>query len=190
MTSDSHTQNPHKSANWSGFSSRYIDVVFTPQFYTEVTEVETWIREKLPRVSSDDYGRDETSAQSLLRKHETLELELDSYRAKVSDLRNTCQALVTAENFDADKIQRRQVMISDFFCVSFEICQHPGANAGDSSVSKKTVFAVSVSIPPKETHSSSLTSTKTAANRDCHGNQTLPVDVIIMFFRTQKLHLK
>ena len=83
---------------------------FISQFYTEVTEVETWIREKLPRVSSEDFGRDETSAQSLLRKHETLELELDSYRAKVEDLRNACQDLVKAENFDAERIQRRQVM--------------------------------------------------------------------------------
>lgn len=80
------------------------------QFYTEVTEVETWIREKLPRVSSEDYGRDETSAQSLLRKHETLELELESYRAKVEDLRNACEDLVKAENFDAERIQRRQVI--------------------------------------------------------------------------------
>lgn len=71
--------------------------------------METWIREKLPRVSSDDYGRDETSAQSLLRKHETLELELDSYRAKVSDLKSACHALVTAGNFDKEKILRRQV---------------------------------------------------------------------------------
>ena len=90
---------------------------FISQFYTEVTEVETWIREKLPRVSSDDYGRDETSAQSLLRKHETLELELDSYRAKVSDLKNTCHALVTAGNFDKEKILRRQVRILKLFYV-------------------------------------------------------------------------
>ena len=72
--------------------------------------METWIREKLPRVSSEDYGRDETSAQSLLRKHETFELELDSYRAKVNDLGDTCQELVTSENFHAERIQRRQVM--------------------------------------------------------------------------------
>ena len=88
---------------------------FTSQFYTEVTEVETWIREKLPRVSSEDFGRDETSAQSLLRKHETLELELDSYRAKVEDLRNACQDLVKAENFDAVRIQRRQVIYKFVF---------------------------------------------------------------------------
>ena len=79
--------------------------------------METWIREKLPRVSSDDYGRDETSAQSLLRKHETFELELDSYRAKVNDLKNTCQALITADSFDKEKIQRRQVMIRKLFYV-------------------------------------------------------------------------
>lgn len=79
--------------------------------------METWIREKLPRVSSDDYGRDETSAQSLLRKHETLELELDSYRTKVSDLKKTCHALVTSGNFDQEKILRRQVMIPELFYV-------------------------------------------------------------------------
>lgn len=79
--------------------------------------METWIREKLPRVSSDDYGRDETSAQSLLRKHETLELELDSYRTKVSDLKNTCHALATSGNFDKEKILRRQVMIPELFYV-------------------------------------------------------------------------
>ncbi|KAK2560477.1 Spectrin beta chain [Acropora cervicornis] len=78
------------------------------QFFTEVTEVETWIREKLPRVSSEDYGRDETSAQSLLRKHETFDLEMDSYRAKIKDLRNTCQELVKAKHFDAERIQKRQ----------------------------------------------------------------------------------
>ncbi|XP_068689103.1 spectrin beta chain-like isoform X1 [Montipora foliosa] len=78
------------------------------QFYTEVTEVETWIREKLPRVSSEDYGRDETSAQSLLRKHETFDLEMDSYRTKIKDLRKTCQELVSAKHFDAERIQRRQ----------------------------------------------------------------------------------
>ena len=79
--------------------------------------METWIREKLPRVSSDDYGRDESSAQSLLRKHETFELELDSYRTKVNDLKSTCQALVTAENFDKEKIRRRQVLIHKLVCV-------------------------------------------------------------------------
>ena len=79
--------------------------------------METWIREKLPRVSSDDYGRDETSVQSLLRKHETLELELDSYKAKVSDLKNMCHALVAAENFDKEKILRRQVRIRKLFNV-------------------------------------------------------------------------
>lgn len=100
-------------------ATSYVNVTvdFLLQFYTEVTEVETWIREKLPRVSSDDYGRDETSAQSLLRKHETLELELDSYRAKVNDLKNMCHALVMAGNFDKEKIQRRQVMIRELFYV-------------------------------------------------------------------------
>ena len=87
--------------------------VFDPQFFTEVTEVETWIREKLPRVSSEDYGRDETSAQSLLRKHETFDLEMDSYWTKIKDLRNTCQELVKAKHFDAERIQKRQVRLHD-----------------------------------------------------------------------------
>ena len=93
------------------FENGLFAFVSISQFYTEVTEVETWIREKLPRVSSEDYGRDETSAQSLLRKHETFDLEMDSYRTKIKDLRKTCQELVSAKHFDAERIQKRQVML-------------------------------------------------------------------------------
>ena len=71
--------------------------------------MEAWIQEKLPQVSSQDFGRDETTAQSLLRKHDTVSLELESYESKVKDLQARSQAFVTADHFDLEKIQRRQV---------------------------------------------------------------------------------
>ena len=64
----------------------------------------------MPRVASQDYGRDETSAQALLRKHESLELEMEGYKTKVNDLKTTCQHLLASAHFDAEKIERRQVI--------------------------------------------------------------------------------
>ena len=34
-----------------------------PQYYSDANEAESWMKEKEPLVTSDDYGRDEASAK-------------------------------------------------------------------------------------------------------------------------------
>lgn len=77
-----------------------------------MSEVEAWVQEKLPFVSNEDYGRDETSAQALLRRHETLELEFERFGKKIDELRSLCNTLVLEENFDAENIKQRQVFVN------------------------------------------------------------------------------
>lgn len=36
------------------------------QYFHDANEAESWIREKMPLVKSDDYGRDEQASESLL----------------------------------------------------------------------------------------------------------------------------
>ena len=81
------------------------------QYYSQVSEVEAWAQEKLPFVSNEDYGRDETSAQALLRRHETLELEFERYGKKINELRSLCNTLVLEETFDAENVKQRQVVL-------------------------------------------------------------------------------
>lgn len=38
------------------------------QYFHDANEAESWIREKMPLVKSDDYGRDEQASESLLSR--------------------------------------------------------------------------------------------------------------------------
>ena len=46
------------------------------EFYLQVEEEETWIREKEPLASSTDYGRDMNTVIKLQQKHQALEAEI------------------------------------------------------------------------------------------------------------------
>ena len=38
-------------------------VLSPPQYYADANEAESWMKEKMPLVCSDDYGKDEAGAQ-------------------------------------------------------------------------------------------------------------------------------
>ena len=56
-----------RAANLNLFSLLLIvDLAMTtilPQYYSDANEAESWMKEKEPLVTSDDYGRDEASAK-------------------------------------------------------------------------------------------------------------------------------
>lgn len=56
------------------------------QYFADANEAESWMREKEPLVASADYGKDEDSSESLLKKHEALVSDLEAFG-------NTIQAL-------------------------------------------------------------------------------------------------
>jgi len=45
------------------------------------------MRDKEPIVGSTDYGKDEDSAESLMKKHRALMSDLDAFRATIDELR-------------------------------------------------------------------------------------------------------
>ena len=67
------------------------------------------MRDYLPQVSSKDYGRDETSTKSLLKRHETVELEFESHTGKIKELKEKSDILISQQNCDSEKIKKRQV---------------------------------------------------------------------------------
>jgi spectrin alpha len=56
------------------------------QYFSDAQEAESWMKEKEPLVSSGDYGKDEDSAQSLLKKHEAVMADIESYQATMKSL--------------------------------------------------------------------------------------------------------
>ena len=64
------------------------------QFYADANEMDSWVTEKRPLVSSSDYGSDEPSAQALLQRHVNLEEEIIAYNSDVKALNSQADKLV------------------------------------------------------------------------------------------------
>jgi spectrin alpha len=62
------------------------DSLQAQQYYADANEAEVWMKEKEPAATSTDYGKDEDSAQSLLKKHEALIADIDAYGTTIESL--------------------------------------------------------------------------------------------------------
>ncbi|VDM97600.1 unnamed protein product [Thelazia callipaeda] len=67
------------------------------QYFQDANEAESWIREKLPLVKSNDYGRDEQASENLLSRHMHLEEEIQAYRADIIKLEEMAREMVNTE---------------------------------------------------------------------------------------------
>ncbi|CDW52048.1 protein sma d; protein sma c; protein sma b [Trichuris trichiura] len=78
------------------------------QFYQDANEAESWIAEKMPLVTSQDVGKDETSAESLLVRHGHLEGEIKAYKEDINPIPKSPRGMTA----DATDVSRRQQEIS------------------------------------------------------------------------------
>ncbi|XP_027725997.1 spectrin beta chain, non-erythrocytic 5 [Vombatus ursinus] len=65
------------------------------QYLLDVSDLEGWLGEKRPLVSSQDYGKDQLATISLIKKHKALEQELALYGSFVAELIQTAQTLTS-----------------------------------------------------------------------------------------------
>ncbi|KAK3093776.1 hypothetical protein FSP39_020076, partial [Pinctada imbricata] len=72
------------------------DGIEAHQYYADATEAESWMKEKMPLVTSDDYGRDEMGSQALLSRHNRLEGEIRSFRTEIKRLDELAQLMTKA----------------------------------------------------------------------------------------------
>ncbi|XP_034376138.1 spectrin alpha chain, erythrocytic 1 [Arvicanthis niloticus] len=77
------------------------------QFFQDLDDEESWIEEKLLRVSSQDYGRDLQSVQNLLKKHKRLEGELVAHEPAVQNVLDTAESLRDKAAIGKEEIQER-----------------------------------------------------------------------------------
>uniref|UniRef100_A0A8D0F0G0 Calponin-homology (CH) domain-containing protein n=1 Tax=Strix occidentalis caurina TaxID=311401 RepID=A0A8D0F0G0_STROC len=63
------------------------------QFLMNTSDLEAWIAEKRPLVTSKDYGKDEDGTLKLLKKHKTLEHEIAIYQNFMKELSESAQTL-------------------------------------------------------------------------------------------------
>ncbi|XP_071037774.1 spectrin beta chain [Parasteatoda tepidariorum] len=90
---------------------RLLDAVESQTFYSEAAEAESWIRERKPLLASSDLGKDEDSVQSLLKKLDGLERDIDNYNNNIIKLAKLSQGLIERGHFDSENIQEKQKQV-------------------------------------------------------------------------------
>lgn len=71
---------------------------FLLQYYYDAAEAESWMSEQELNMMGDERGKDEASANAMLKKHETLEAAIADYSETVNELGDTANALVESEH--------------------------------------------------------------------------------------------
>ncbi|KAF6212345.1 hypothetical protein GE061_012867 [Apolygus lucorum] len=92
---------------------RLLDAVESQMFYVEASEAEAWLREKTPLLTSQDFGKDEDSAQSLIKKLEGLGREISAFHQTIARLSNLSHGLVDRGHFDSANIKQKQAELED-----------------------------------------------------------------------------
>jgi spectrin alpha len=77
------------------------------QFFRDIADEESWIKEKKLLVNSDDYGRDLTGVQNLRKKHKRLEAELASHEPSIQAVQDAGQKLMVESNLGVPEIEQR-----------------------------------------------------------------------------------
>ena len=77
------------------------------QFFSDADDIDTWMLDMLKLVSSEDIGRDELSAQTLLKKHKDTQDILDNYRKTIDNLKTVNLQTLTPEKQTSVDVQQR-----------------------------------------------------------------------------------
>lgn len=68
------------------------------QYFFDATEAESWMSEQELYMMSEDKGKDEISAQNLMKKHATFENEIDNFHETVMQLGDVSKQLSNANH--------------------------------------------------------------------------------------------
>ncbi|XP_065169865.1 spectrin alpha chain isoform X2 [Atheta coriaria] len=77
------------------------------QFFRDIADEESWIKEKKLLVGSDDYGRDLTGVQNLKKKHKRFEAELASHEPAIQAVQEAGEKLMDVSNLGVPEIEQR-----------------------------------------------------------------------------------
>merc|ERR1719295_2432848 len=83
------------------------------QFFRDIADEESWIKEKKLLVTSDDYGRDLTGVQNLRKKHKRFESELGSHEPAIQQVQEAGAQLIDSSHLGGPEIEQRLQQLND-----------------------------------------------------------------------------
>ncbi len=85
------------------------DALQSQQYYAEANEAEQWMRDRIPSfVLSTSLGDDQDTAQSLLRKLDIVEKDVELHRTEINRLQEMVQIMVNRKHFDGPQLTAKQ----------------------------------------------------------------------------------
>jgi spectrin alpha len=67
----------------SARKQKLVDSLAVQQVFRDIEDEEAWIREKEPIISSSNRGRDLIGVQNLIKKHTTMQGEINNHQSKL-----------------------------------------------------------------------------------------------------------
>ncbi|KXJ20343.1 Spectrin alpha chain, non-erythrocytic 1 [Exaiptasia diaphana] len=83
------------------------------QFYRNVDDEESWIKEKKLLTSSEDYGKDLSGVENLRKKHLRLEAEISNHKPRVVAVIDCGEKFVEEGHSNSDEIKARVVGLQE-----------------------------------------------------------------------------
>lgn len=77
------------------------------QFFRDIVDEESWIKEKKILVGSDDYGRDLAGVQNLRKKHKRLESDIEGHGPAIKVVQDTGHKLMAESSVGVQEIEQR-----------------------------------------------------------------------------------
>ncbi len=84
------------------------------------------------QLASEDHGRDVTTVNHLLKKHQLLEEDIAKHQDKVTEVQNLAKEFRTNRNFMADELEERSAFITEHYSTLTEPCQIRRDNLEDA----------------------------------------------------------
>uniref|UniRef100_A0A4D5R949 Spectrin beta chain n=1 Tax=Scolopendra viridis TaxID=118503 RepID=A0A4D5R949_SCOVI len=85
------------------------------QYYFDASEAESWMSEQELYMMVDDRGKDEISAQNMMKKHQVLENAVEDYAEIVRQLGETAKDLISEGHPDGEQIAVRQSKVDKLY---------------------------------------------------------------------------
>ncbi|XP_059483573.1 spectrin alpha chain isoform X3 [Neocloeon triangulifer] len=102
------------------------------QFFRDIADEESWIKEKKLLVGSDDYGRDLTGVQNLKKKHKRLEAELGSHEPAIQAVQEAGEKLMDVSNLGVPEIERRLMLLNQAWAELKQMAANRGQKLDES----------------------------------------------------------
>ena len=111
---------------------RLQDSLESQKFYSEITEADLWMKEKIPALTSPDLGKDEDSVQVLQKKLDAMERDIDNFQNNIGELAALSRSLVDRAHFDSENIKIQQASVESRYSELQDLTNQRRAKLTDS----------------------------------------------------------